>query len=58
VIFLEEIKKEIKEDAKKETYEKPEIRTEEIELFAYGQYEALPIPELAPFFNLCPPCSP
>jgi len=53
VIFLEEIKKEIKEDAKKETYEKPEIRTEEIELFAYGEYEAGPIQQMQPFFGLC-----
>ena len=54
---MEEIKKEIKEDAKKETYEKPEIRTEEIELFAYGEY-VNPAQQLQPWFGLCPPCSP
>jgi len=55
VIFLEEIKEEIKEDAKKETYEKPEIRTEEIELFAYGEYGGGPVQVVHPFFGLCCP---
>lgn len=53
---MEEIKEEIKEDAKKETYEKPEIRTEEIELFAYGEYGGGgPIQVVHPFFGLCCP---
>lgn len=45
------------EEKKKEFYEKPEIRTEEIELNAYGQYATAPVPQLQPFFGLCPPCT-
>ena len=43
------------EEFMKETYEKPEIRTEEIELGAYGQYDAGPIQQLQPMFGLCCP---
>ena len=41
----------------KEKYCKPEIRSEEIEVGVYGD-GGYPIPQLQPFFGLCPPCSP
>lgn len=41
----------------KETYVKPEIRTEEIELNVYGQYAQSPIQQMQPFFGLCLPCT-
>ena len=42
------------EEEKKEIYEKPAIRTEEIELNVYGNYGVQgPIPALQPFFGLC-----
>jgi hypothetical protein len=41
----------------KEFYEKPQILTEEIEIGVYGQYGGgEPVPQLQPFFGLCPPC--
>ena len=40
---------------KREGYSKPEIRSEAIEVGAYGQ-PAQPIDQLQPFFGLCPPC--
>jgi len=39
----------------REEYSKPEIRSEEIEAGVYGGY---PIPEVQPWFGLCPPCGP
>lgn len=45
------------EENKREIYEKPAIRTEEIELGVYGEYQTSPVPQLQPFFGLCPPCS-
>jgi hypothetical protein len=39
----------------KETYEKPKMRTEEIELSAYGQYGSGPLAQLQPMFGLCCP---
>lgn len=42
---------------KKEVYEKPEIRSEKVEMTVYGQeYTTEPVPQLQPFFGLCPPC--
>jgi hypothetical protein len=42
---------------RKETYRKPEIRSETIEIGVYGNYNGeLPVPQLQPFFGLCPPC--
>jgi hypothetical protein len=38
----------------REEYSKPEIRSDEFEMGAYGGPE--PISQLQPFFNLCPPC--
>jgi len=46
----------MKGKVKKEPYEKPEIESEDVEIIAYGQYEAMPISQLNPFFGLCPPC--
>ena len=38
----------------KEVYQKPEIRSEKIEIGVYGAYGGdLPIPQLQPFFGLC-----
>ncbi|RCV62724.1 hypothetical protein C5S53_17625 [Methanophagales archaeon] len=37
---------------KREEYNKPEVKSETIEIGAYGQYEG-PIPQMDPFFNLC-----
>lgn len=47
----------MKSDKKtREPYEKPKIVIEKVELAGVaGQY---PIPQLQPFFGLCPPCSP
>jgi len=39
----------------KETYEKPEMRTEEIEIGVYGNYETSPVAQLQPMFGLCCP---
>jgi hypothetical protein len=39
---------------KKEVYQKPEIKSETVEMGVYGQYQ--PVPQLQPFFGLCPPC--
>ena len=46
----------------KETYEKPTMLTEEVEVGALMATEAIvtgasPVPQLQPFFGLCPPCS-
>lgn len=41
------------EEKKKEIYEKPAIKTEEIELNVYGQYGDGPVQQLQPFFGLC-----
>jgi hypothetical protein len=42
------------EEKGKEVYEKPIIRTEEVELNAYGNYGGeSPIQQLQPFFGLC-----
>jgi hypothetical protein len=38
---------------KKEVYQKPEIRSEKIEIGVYGAYGDGPIPELQPFFGQC-----
>ena len=41
---------------KKEMYEKPEIKTEELEVNVFGTYGGDgggPIPALMPFFGLC-----
>jgi len=41
----------------REEYSKPEIRSEEIEMGAYGNGGGgYPIPQVQPWFNLCPPC--
>ncbi len=42
---------------KREAYEKPEIRTEKIDIGVYGNYGEGPgpIPQLQPFFGLCCP---
>ncbi len=37
----------------KEKYNKPEIRSEELEIGVYGQYGGGPIQQLQPFFGLC-----
>ena len=43
---------------KKEKYEKPRIVIEKVEFATVaGAYEQ-PIPQLQPFFSLCPPCDP
>jgi hypothetical protein len=43
----------------KETYEKPKMLTEEVEVGTLVAQEspAGPVPQLQPFFGLCPPCS-
>ena len=38
---------------KKEGYNKPEIRSEAIEIGAYGNYNGGPIQALQPFFGIC-----
>jgi len=38
----------------REEYHKPRIKSEAIEIGAYGEYEG-PIPEVEPFFGLCCP---
>ncbi|MFC1893705.1 hypothetical protein ACFLYR_06750 [Chloroflexota bacterium] len=43
----------------KESYEKPQMVTEKVEigtLVAGGTPAAAPLPQLVPFFGLCPPC--
>ena len=40
---------------KREAYEKPEIRTEKVDIGVYGQYGAGPVQQLQPFFGLCCP---
>jgi len=37
----------------KETYEKPAIKTETMELGVYGQYGGGPIQMMQPFFGIC-----
>jgi hypothetical protein len=42
----------------KETYEKPKMLTEEIEVGALvAQSPMQPVAQLEPFFGLCPPCT-
>ena len=42
------------ENIKKEKYEKPEIRTEKVEIGVYGDYGGGgPIQSMQPFFGLC-----
>jgi hypothetical protein len=45
---------------RKETYRKPEIRSETVEIGVYGNYGVPedPFPQLLPYFGLCPPCTP
>ena len=38
---------------KREEYKKPEIRSETIEIGAYGQYGESPVQALQPLFGLC-----
>ena len=39
---------------RQEAYHKPKIRSEVIEIGAYGDYEG-PIPQMQPLFGLCCP---
>ena len=43
-----------KKETKKEKYERPEVKTQIIEMGAFGAYgSSSPVPSLQPFFGLC-----
>ena len=50
------MKRDLKKEEKKEAYQKPEIKSETVEISVYGNYGTAPIPQDMPFFGLCPPC--
>jgi len=42
---------------KRKKYQAPKVRSERVKLGVFGQYDQpAPLPDLAPFFGLCPPC--
>ena len=42
----------------KETYEKPKMETESIDIGALiaGSVDVMPTPQMVSYLNLCPPC--
>jgi hypothetical protein len=50
------VKKDLKKKEKKEVYQKPEIKSETVEISVYGNYGATgPIPQAQPMAGLCCP---